>query len=81
MQGGTPTIVPVHGHAKQGSGYGYTGVRGVNALIATATNEGRAPVIVGQRLRRGGAGSPRGAARMVTDADAAACTRRHRVGC
>ena len=65
------TIVPVHGHAKQGSGYGYTGVRGLNALIATATYEGRAPVIVGQRLRRGGAGSPRGAARMVTDAVAA----------
>ncbi|GAF44180.1 DDE family transposase [Rhodococcus wratislaviensis] len=62
------TIVPVHGHAKQGSGYGYTGVRGLNALIATATTDGRAPVIVGQRLRRGGAGSPRGAARMVTDA-------------
>ncbi|EHI42219.1 transposase [Rhodococcus opacus PD630] len=62
------TIVPVHGHGKQGSGYGYTGVRGLNALIATATTEGRAPVIVGQRLRRGGCGSPRGAARMVTDA-------------
>ncbi|GAF47519.1 putative transposase [Rhodococcus wratislaviensis NBRC 100605] len=40
----------------------------MNALIATATTEGRAPVIVGQRLRRGGCGSPRGAARMVTDA-------------
>ena len=62
------TIVPVHGHGKQGAGYGYTGIRGLNALIATATTEGRAPVIVGQRLRRGGCGSPRGAARMVTDA-------------
>ena len=62
------TIVPVHGHAKQGSGYGYTGIRGLNALIATATTDGRAPVIVGQRLRRGGCGSPRGASRMVSDA-------------
>ncbi len=70
MQGGTPAIVPVHGHGKQGSGYGYTGVQGLNALIATATAtyDRRAPVIVGQRLRRGGCGSPRGAARMVTDA-------------
>jgi hypothetical protein len=65
------TIVPVHGPGKQGSGYGYTGVRGLNALIATATYEGQAPVIVGQRLRRGACGSPRGAARMVTDALAA----------
>ena len=62
------TIVPVHGHAKQGAGYGYTGIRGLNALIATATTDGRAPVIVGQRLRRGGCGSPRGASRMVSDA-------------
>src|SRR3954470_15747327 len=61
------TIVEVHGYAKQGSGYGYSGVRGLNALIATVTTEHCAPVIVGQRLRKGACGSPRGAARIVAD--------------
>ena len=28
------TIIEVHGHAKQGAGFGYTRVRGLNALIA-----------------------------------------------
>jgi Transposase DDE domain group 1 len=62
------TIIEVHGHQKQGSGYGYSGVRGINALIATVTAGNRGPVIVAQRLRRGACGSPRGAARLVTDA-------------
>ena len=61
------TIIEVHGHAKQGSGYGYSGVRGLNALIATVTTAGGAPVITGQRLRKGSCGSPRGAARMIGD--------------
>lgn len=61
------TIIEVHGYDKQGSGYGYSGVRGLNALIATATTETGAPVILGQRLRKGSCGSPRGAARMVAD--------------
>jgi hypothetical protein len=66
------TIVEVHGYAKQGAGFGYSGVRGLNALLATlavplaaATT---APVIVAQRLRRGACGSPRGAKRLVADA-------------
>ncbi|MGB2919371.1 MAG: IS1380 family transposase [Mycobacterium sp.] len=61
------TIIEVHGYAKQGSGYGYSGVRGLNALIATVTTAGGAPVITGQRLRNGSCGSPRGAARMIGD--------------
>lgn len=61
------TIIEVHGHGKQGSGYGYSGVRGLNALITTVSTERAAPVIVGQRLRKGSCGSPRGAARMVSD--------------
>jgi hypothetical protein len=61
------TIVEVHGHAKQGSGYGYCGVRGLNALIATVTTAQAAPVIAGQRLRKGASGSARGAARMIGD--------------
>lgn len=62
------TIIEVHGHQKQGSGYGYSGVRGINALLATVTTSACAPVIIGQRLRRGACGSPRGAARLIRDA-------------
>jgi len=65
------TIVEVHGYAKQGSGYGYCGVRGLNALITTVTTDQAPPVILGQRLRKGACGSPRGAARMVCDTLAA----------
>jgi hypothetical protein len=62
------TIIEVHGYGKQGSGYGYSGVRGLNALLATVTTERAAPVVVAQRLRKGACGSPRGAARLVADA-------------
>jgi len=62
------TIIEVHGYGKQGSGYGYSGVRGLNAILATVTTKDTAPVIVAQRLRKGSCGSPRGAKRLVTDA-------------
>jgi hypothetical protein len=62
------TIVEVHGYGKQGSGYGYSGVRGLNVLLATVSTSQAAPVIVAQRLRRGACGSPRGAERLVADA-------------
>jgi hypothetical protein len=62
------TIIEVHGYAKQGSGYGYSGVRGLNAVLATVTTKAAAPVIVAQRLRKGSCGSPRGAKRLVSDA-------------
>ncbi len=62
------TIIEVRGYAKQGSGYGYSGVRGLNALLATASTKTSAPVIVAQRLRKGSCGSPRGAKRLVADA-------------
>ncbi len=61
------SIIEVHGHSKQGSGYGYSGVRGLNSLITTLTTDHTAPVIVGQRLRKGYCGSSRGAARMIAD--------------
>ena len=44
MQGRYLTIIEVHGYGKQGSGYGYSGVRGLNALIAIDTAIGSAPV-------------------------------------
>jgi hypothetical protein len=62
------TVVEVHGYAKQGAAFGYSGVRGLNALLATVSTETIAPVIAAQRLRKGSAGSARGAAKLATDA-------------
>jgi hypothetical protein len=62
------TVIEVHGHRKQGAGFGYSRVRGLNALLASLAVAGHAPVIVAQRLRKGACGSPRGAARLVGDA-------------
>ena len=62
------TIIEVHGHAKQGAGFGYTRVRGLNALLATLTVAGSAPLVLAQRLRKGACDSPRGAKRLVGDA-------------
>ena len=61
------TIIEVHGHKKEGASFGYSGVRGLNALIATASTASSAPVVLGQRLRQGKTGSPKGAARIVGD--------------
>src|SRR3954465_8523146 len=61
------TIVEVHGYQKQGAAFGYSGVRGLNALLATVSTDQVAPVIAAQRLRKGSVGSPRGAARLATD--------------
>jgi hypothetical protein len=62
------SIIEVHGHAKQGAGFGYSGVRGLNSFIATVSTDQAAPVIAAQRLRKGAVGSPRGAKRLVADA-------------
>jgi hypothetical protein len=65
------TVVEVHGHAKQGAGFGYNRVRGLNALLGTLTTTGpgtSGPVIVAQRLRKGSTASSRGAKRLVGDA-------------
>jgi hypothetical protein len=62
------TVRSTFGYAKQGAGYGYTGVKGLNALLATVSTASTAPVIVATRLRQGSANSARGAARLVADA-------------
>lgn len=62
------SVIEVHGHQKQAAGFGYTHVRGLNALIATATSEATAPVIVASRLRRGRVNSPRGAGSFIAEA-------------
>jgi len=59
------TVKPTYGYAKQGAGYGYTHVKGLNALIGTLSTPTSAPVIAATRLRKGSTSSPRGAASFV----------------
>ena len=47
------TIREVHGYAKQAAAFGYSGIRGLNALIVTVTGQDAAPVIAEASLRRG----------------------------
>jgi hypothetical protein len=62
------TVKATYGYAKQGAGYGYTGVKGLNALLATLSTPASAPIVLAARLRKGSANSARGAARLVADA-------------
>jgi hypothetical protein len=62
------TIKPTYGYAKQGAGYGYTKVKGLNAILATISTPLSAPLIAAARLRRGASNSARGAPRLVSDA-------------
>jgi hypothetical protein len=56
------TVKPTYGYGKQGAGYGYTHIKGLNALIGTLSTPTSAPVIAATRLRKGSTSSPRGAA-------------------
>jgi hypothetical protein len=47
------TVRATYGYAKQGAGYGYTRVKGLNALLATACTPLAAPVIVASRCGKG----------------------------
>ena len=53
------TIRATFGYSKQGTGYGYSGVKGLNALLATVSSASSAPVIVATRLRKLGELGPR----------------------
>src|SRR3954453_19003406 len=66
------TMRQTHGSAKQGVDYGYTKVKGLNALLAIVSTPIAAPVIAGTRLRKGSTNSARGAARLITDSLATA---------
>jgi hypothetical protein len=70
------TVRETHGYAKQGAGRGYTGVKGLNVLLATLSTPGRTggsvPLIAAARLREGAASSVRGAWKLVADALAVA---------
>jgi hypothetical protein len=62
------TLRQTYGYAKQGAGRGYTGVKGLNALLAIVSTPSSSPLIAAARLRKGSTHSARGAARLVTDA-------------
>ena len=62
------TIREVHGYAKQGAAYGYSGVKGLNAQLAVLSSPTCAPVIAAARLRKGNAVSGHGANRLIGDA-------------
>jgi hypothetical protein len=55
------TVRQTFGYAKQGAGRGYTGVQGLNALIAAVSTPASAPVIAAARLRKGSIASAKGA--------------------
>src|SRR6476469_3458622 len=59
------TVKQTYGYAKQGAGYGYTGIKGLNALVGVLSTPTSAPVIAATRLRKGSTSSPRGAASFV----------------
>lgn len=62
------TVKPTFGYTKQGAGRGYTGVKGLNVLLATISTASSRPVIAAARLRKGSTISARGAHRFVADA-------------
>ena len=58
----------VYGPGKQGASFGYTKVRGLHFQVVTASTPASRPVIVATRLRKGSAGSGKGAASLVAEA-------------
>jgi hypothetical protein len=58
------TICEVHGHHKQGAGYGYTHRLGYHPLLATRADSGE---VLHARLRKGAANTARGIVRFVDE--------------
>jgi len=61
------TVKPTFGYAKQGAGRGYSGVKGLNALLGILSTPSSRPVIAAARLRKGATNSAKGAHRFVAD--------------
>ena len=62
------TVKQTYGYLKQGAGYGYSRVKGLNALLAVISTPLAAPVIVGARLRKGATHSAGGAPKLLAEA-------------
>ena len=63
----TLAVKATYEYQKEGAGYGYSGVKGLNALLAIVSAPTAAPVIAATRPRKGSTNSPRGAARLLAD--------------
>ena len=61
------TVKPTYGYAKEGAGRGYSGVKGLNALLGIVSTPTSRPLITSARLRRGQTNSAKGAHRFVAD--------------
>src|SRR6266700_4782636 len=61
-------VKQVYGPGKQGASFGYTKVRGLHFQVVTASTPSSRPVIVATRLRKGSAGSGKGAHSLVAEA-------------
>jgi Transposase DDE domain group 1 len=61
------TVRRTYGYAKQGAGFGYNKVKGINALLGIVSTPLSAPVIAATRLRKGACASVRGAASFVAE--------------
>jgi hypothetical protein len=61
-------VKQVYGPAKQGASFGYTKVRGLHFQIVTASTPSSRPVVIATRLRKGSAGSGKGADTLVAEA-------------
>ncbi|MFF1933090.1 transposase [Streptomyces sp. NPDC058228] len=72
------TIRRTYGYAKQGAEYGYSKVKGLNALLGIVPTPLAAPVIAATRPRKGPSNSARGAAAFVAET---ICTARAAGAC
>lgn len=61
-------VKQVYGPAKQGASFGYTKVRGLHFQVVTASTPSSRPVVVATRLRKGAAGSGKGAESLIAEA-------------
>ena len=61
-------VKQVYGAGKQGAEYGYTKVRGLHFQVVAASTPSSRPVIMASRLRKGSAGSAKGAASLIAEA-------------
>ena len=62
------TIREVHGYGKQAAAYGYSGVFGLNAMLAVCSTPLAAPVIAASSLRKGNTASGSGSAQILARA-------------
>ena len=61
-------VKQVYGPAKQGASFGYTKVRGLHFQIVTASTPRSRPIVIATRLRKGSAGSGKGADSLIAEA-------------